>query len=65
MVSLWRVADASTSELMIEFYDQLLGNEEQTKGIYSSSLHTAKLKMVDSKKFSHPFFWSPFILVGQ
>ena len=65
MVSLWRVADASTSELMIEFYDQLLGNEEQTKGIYSSSLHAAKLKMVDSKKFSHPFFWSPFILVGQ
>jgi len=65
MVSLWRVADESTSELMIDFYDSLLAIEEQNNSIYTNSLHVAKLKMIDSKKFSHPFFWSPFILVGQ
>ena len=64
MVSLWKVADESTSKLMIDFYVELL-EKEQESGVYSKSLHAAKLKMVNSKKFSHPFFWSPFILIGQ
>jgi CHAT domain-containing protein/Tfp pilus assembly protein PilF len=65
IVSLWKVADESTSELMIDFYDYLLNAEAQTNTVYSSSLHATKLEMVNSKKFSHPFFWSPFILIGE
>ncbi len=67
MVSLWKVADLSTSELMINFYSELLANEKNgnISFLYSNSLHTAKLKMIESKQFGHPFFWSPFILIGQ
>jgi CHAT domain-containing protein len=67
MVSLWKVADLSTSELMIDFYDNLLAKEKEPDKsfLYSDALHLAKMKMIESKEFSHPFFWSPFILIGQ
>ncbi len=65
IVSLWKVADESTSELMIDFYAHLLSNEVLAKSVYANSLHASKLNMINGKKFSHPFFWSPFILVGQ
>jgi CHAT domain-containing protein/Tfp pilus assembly protein PilF len=67
IVSLWKVADISTSELMIDFYDNLLEKEGSANNLflYSEALHKAKLLMLDKKEFSHPFFWSPFILVGQ
>jgi CHAT domain-containing protein/tetratricopeptide (TPR) repeat protein len=67
IVSLWKVADNSTSELMIDFYDNLLEMEGTTGNlyIYADALHKAKLQMIEKQKFSHPFFWSTFILIGQ
>lgn len=67
MVSLWKVADISTSELMIDFYNFLMEKEyaADKSFIFCEALHDAKLKMIEKKEFSHPFFWSPFILIGQ
>ena len=68
MVSLWQVSDQSTSDLMINFYKNLLSNQSVrlTKSIrYSPLLQQAKLKMIGEAKFAHPFYWSPFILIGQ
>jgi CHAT domain-containing protein/Tfp pilus assembly protein PilF len=67
IVSLWKVADMSTSELMIDFYDYLLEKEVNTNRfyLYTEALHHSKTKMINSKNFGHPFFWSPFILIGQ
>ncbi len=67
IVSLWKVADISTSELMINFYTNLLADEKAKNNIflYSHSLRNAKMKMIESKQFGHPFFWSPFVLIGQ
>jgi len=67
IVSLWKVADLSTSELMIDFYDHLLEHPGSTNNLFlnSEALHQAKLKMIETKEFSHPFFWSPFILIGH
>ena len=67
IVSLWKVSDASTSELMINFYDELLENLHTTnhKFAYADYLRTSKLRLIKSKKFGHPFFWSPFILIGN
>ncbi|MCK5168624.1 MAG: CHAT domain-containing protein, partial [Bacteroidales bacterium] len=64
IVSLWKVADNSTSDLMIDFYKNLL-NEEQEKQEFSKALQQAKLKMIDEGKYAHPFYWSPFILIGK
>ncbi|MCK4344818.1 MAG: CHAT domain-containing protein, partial [Bacteroidales bacterium] len=64
IVSLWKVADNSTSDLMIDFYKNLL-EAKQEKQEFSQALRQAKLKMIDEGKYAHPFYWSPFILIGK
>ena len=49
---------------MIDFYKNLL-EEEQVNQEYSEALRQAKLKMINEGQFSHPFYWSPFILIGR
>ena len=61
IVSLWKVADKSTSDLMIDFYKNLLEEKQD----FSQALQQAKLKMIDEGKHAHPFYWSPFILIGK
>lgn len=63
IVSLWQVSDEATSKLMIDFYAEML--KSANKQTFSAYLQTAKLKMIKEGKFSHPFFWSPFILIGK
>ena len=60
IVSLWQVADKSTSELMIEFYKNVLNGDS-----YSSALRKAKLRLIKSEKYAYPLEWSPFILIGR
>jgi CHAT domain-containing protein/Tfp pilus assembly protein PilF len=57
-VSLWDVSDTSTSELMEKFYFYL--KEGKTK---SEALRLAELDT--KRKYPHPFFWAPFILIGD
>jgi CHAT domain-containing protein len=64
VVSLWQVSDESTSQLMINFYNNILENGLKNPN-YSNSLQKAKLKMISEGKYAHPFFWSPFILIGK
>lgn len=59
VVSLWSVADESTSDLMIDFYTTISGQN------YSNALQLAKLKMIKTDAYSKPYFWAPFILIGQ
>lgn len=62
-VSLWSVADKSTADLMTDFYKRLLSSAEGTTS--SSALRGAQLDMITGKKYSAPFFWAPFVLVGD
>ncbi len=65
IVSLWQVADKSTSDLMIDFYENLLTNEKNRKN-FTKPFRTSKLDMIKKGgKFAHPYFWSPFILIGK
>jgi CHAT domain-containing protein len=57
-LSLWTVDDDATADLMSEFYKNLL----QT-GSPAAALRHAQLALLRTK--SHPFFWSPFVLVGR
>lgn len=63
IVSLWQVADASTSDLMVYFYRSSVENKNSKS--YSEALRSAKLKMISDGKYAHPLFWSPFILIGE
>ncbi len=32
---------------------------------FGSDLRQAKLKLIKEGKYAHPYFWSPFILIGK
>ncbi|MBO4372230.1 MAG: CHAT domain-containing protein [Bacteroidales bacterium] len=63
--SLWQVSDASTSVLMTNFYTNMLKNSKKDQFAFTDKLHNAKLKMISEGKFAHPYFWSPFIIIGK
>jgi CHAT domain-containing protein/tetratricopeptide (TPR) repeat protein len=60
VVSLWQVDDASTPDLMAGFYRHLDQDADKTE-----SLRLAKLEMIRQGRFSHPYYWAPFILIGE
>jgi CHAT domain-containing protein len=49
---------------MIEFYKNILGKKDVNHS-YSSDLRSAKLELISNKKFAKPYYWSPFILLGN
>ncbi|MCS7004025.1 MAG: CHAT domain-containing protein [Cytophagales bacterium] len=63
IVSLWKVADESTSQLMVDFYKSIL---DESIFSYSIHLHNAKRKMIEKGgEFAHPYYWSAFVLHGK
>ncbi len=66
IISLWKVSDIATTELMTDFYAELLTEYPYFAGDlqFSNSLHRAKLQMIN-KGYGHPYFWSSFILIGR
>ena len=61
MASLWSVDDQSTSRLMTEFYQKRQSNK-LTK---VEALQKAQRSLLKDRDYSHPYYWSPFILVGN
>lgn len=61
MATLWSVRDQSTADLMTEFYQQLAksGNSK------SEALRQAQLYLMQKDQYNHPFYWAPFVLVGN
>ena len=61
LLSLWKVNDASTTELMTQFYTFHLEN-----GIpLPESLREAKLSLIRNPETSYPYFWAGFVLTGN
>lgn len=63
IVSLWQVSDASTAELMINFYKQHLNHS--TNMVFADDLRKAKLSLLNSENYKDPYYWAPFILIGR
>ncbi len=61
LASLWAVNDQSTSQFMTDVYRHLTGSPISK----AKALQQAQLAMLNSEKFNHPYYWSPFILVGS
>lgn len=61
-VTLWSVADRSTAELMTEFYRALLGRERMAP---AAALREARLRMLADPRRAAPFYWAPFVVVGD
>jgi CHAT domain-containing protein len=61
-VSLWSVSDNSTAQLMTDFYQRLLAGQGMSP---AAAMRAAQKNMIAAKKYSAPFYWAPFVLVGE
>ncbi len=59
LVSLWKVSDKQTSELMLSFYQNMLLGKS-----YSASLRQAKLELINNPQTAFPKFWGGFVLIS-
>jgi CHAT domain-containing protein/Tfp pilus assembly protein PilF len=70
VASLWGVYDPSTGILMQDFYDLWTTHPDMTK---AEALREAQLELLHGKAndgvsgalYAHPFYWAPFILIGN
>jgi CHAT domain-containing protein len=60
LMSLWKVNDETTKEIMIAFNQNLKKGMEKDK-----ALQQAKLSYLKGSKNLHPVFWSSFVLIGN
>ncbi len=60
IASLWSVSDEGTLALMTAFYERLAKGDD-----LGHALQAAQRAMIASDKHAHPFFWAPFIIVGD
>ena len=60
LISLWKVSDSATKDLMIAYYQRLKNGEGR-----SEALRQTQLAMLKSKNQNHPFYWASFIPSGD
>ena len=58
--TLWQVNDESTAIFMTEFYRQLAA-----KSTKAEALRNAQLTLLRNRDYQNPYFWAPFVLVGN
>ncbi len=61
LVSLWSVSADPTLELMESFYKKIK-NKNVNK---AEALQKAQIEMIQDKHYSHPYYWAPFVLIGD
>lgn len=59
--TLWPIADDAAQAVMTKFYSEI-AHHGQTK---TEALRQAQLELLRQPKFSHPFYWAPFVLIGN
>ena len=57
LATLWPVQDVATATLMAQFYRELATHGK------SEALRRAQISL--SENFKHPYYWAPFVLVGN
>lgn len=58
--SLWKVYDKVSAKLMVDFYQEVLADEN-----YTASLRQAKLRLLEDPATAAPHYWSPYLLIGR
>ncbi len=63
LASLWSVSDRFTADLMIKFYHNL--SRTDLKMSKAEALRQAQIGLLKNPEYNHPYFWAPFVLVGN
>ena len=61
LATLWSVNDRATSELMSDFYQEL-ADKHLPK---AEAVRQAQLKLLHNRWYKHPFYWAPYVLLGN
>jgi CHAT domain-containing protein/tetratricopeptide (TPR) repeat protein len=67
VVSQWKVESASTTQLMLEFHRNIKAAMQNPKTQVSKAkaMQQASIKLLKSGKYTHPFYWAGFVVVGD
>jgi CHAT domain-containing protein len=60
IVSQWKVDSASATPLMTVLHRELLAGTDKAE-----ALRRAALELRKDKHYGHPFYWAPFVLIGD
>ncbi len=61
VATLWLINDQAASDLVAEFYHQL----KETNASKAQALRNAQVHLINDTAYQHPYFWSPFLLIGN
>ena len=61
LATLWTVNDPASAALLSEFYRQL----QDASVSKAEALRRAQLSLLDNRRYWHPGYWSPFLLIGN
>lgn len=59
--TLWPVADDAAQQVMTKFYSSLVSDGTSK----AEALRLAQRALIADREFDHPFFWGPFIIIGN
>ncbi|MBC8754058.1 CHAT domain-containing protein [Kordia sp. YSTF-M3] len=63
VMSLWKVPDKETSQIMVSFYTYLKSGTPKNKALQLAKLEY--LNTVEDSFLKHPFYWAGFVLSGD
>jgi CHAT domain-containing protein len=61
LATLWFINDQASAVLVSEFYTQL----QDPSLSKVKALQQAQLKLLEDRRYRHPIYWSPFLLIGN
>ena len=62
VATLWPIYENPTSKLVVEFYQGIREGQGLSK---AQALRAAQRTLKSDPNFSHPYFWSPYLLIGN
>ncbi len=67
LMSLWKVDDQSTKDLMVAFYEHLKQGQSRGQALRETQLAMLKgsIKTVSGGSYRHPYYWAAFIRAGD
>lgn len=60
VASLWSVSDEATRDMMIVFYRELAAGRPKAE-----AMRRAQLAVKNDPRYRHPFYWAPFVVLGE
>jgi CHAT domain-containing protein len=60
--TLWFVNDATSTQLVGDFYTELTSHPERSK---AQALQAAQKKLLIQTRYAHPCYWAPYLIIGN